>query len=494
MLAWGVAVALVLLAIWSSFWSRKQQLRDNEIDTYSLAQTLAGHADALLKQADVVLLGIVERIEVDGTDPARVERLRRLLISQKIQLPQLHGLFVYDEEGRWLVNSNGPAPAGANNADRSYFAYHRDHIDKHARMGAPLRSRSTGEWVIPVSRRIDYPDGKFAGVVLATVQLNYLRDLYESIDKGINGVISLVLSDGTVMLRSPFSDADIGTSVAQGSFFRRYQEEPVAGSATAISTFDRIERIAGYRALDNYPLVIFVARDKHEVLAQWRRELAMTSGVLALMLTLLGLQGVRLLRLLKRQLRIERALRRTKQNLVAANQRLSVLAQNDGLTGLTNRRAFDLSLQNEIKRAVRTGSSLGVLMIDIDYFKQYNDYYGHPAGDVCLQRVAGIIKDAIDRQGDVAARYGGEEFALILPGADLAGVFTVADRIRCAVFGSQFDHAGSSIGVVTISVGATAGVPTLASQPPHYVAIADGALYTAKATGRNKVIVKPFNF
>jgi diguanylate cyclase (GGDEF)-like protein len=325
------------------------------------------------------------------------------------------------------------------------------------------------------------------------LQLNYLRDLYESIDKGINGVVSVVLSDGTIMLRSPFSDADVGTSVAKGSFFKQYQDKPVAGSATAISSFDRIERIAGYRALDNYPLVVFVARDKHEVLAQWRRELAITSGVLALLLALLGLQGVRLLKLLRRQLRIEQALRRTKLNLVGANQRLSLLARNDGLTGLANRRAFDSSLQNEIKRAVRNGSALGVLMIDIDYFKQYNDHYGHLAGDACLRRVAGIIKNAVDRQGDVAVRYGGEEFALILPATGLAGVFTVADNIRRAVLASKLDHAGSSNGVVTISVGATAGVPTSASLPSHYIAIADCALYAAKAARRNNVTVKPFS-
>lgn len=160
----------------------------------------------------------------------------------------------------------------------------------------------------------------------------------------------------------------------------------------------------------------------------------------------------------------------------------------DWLTGLANRRRFDEMIQQEWARAKRDETSLGVLMLDIDYFKQYNDAYGHPAGDACLQRVAKAISEVVHRPGDLPARYGGEEFVVVLPQTDVAGAALVAEKMRAAVEARRMQHMNSRASDrVTISVGAAAMVPQEKGEPAILIAAADQALYQAKREGRNRV-------
>jgi diguanylate cyclase (GGDEF)-like protein len=160
----------------------------------------------------------------------------------------------------------------------------------------------------------------------------------------------------------------------------------------------------------------------------------------------------------------------------------------DWLTGLANRRRFDEMFRQEWNRARRDETSLGVLMIDIDYFKQYNDTYGHQAGDTCLQQVAKAIGEIVSRPGDLPARYGGEEFVVVLPKTDAAGAAIVAEKMRAAVHAMRLQHASSQVSNrVTISIGVAAMVPPEKSEPAVLVAAADQALYRAKREGRNRV-------
>ena len=126
----------------------------------------------------------------------------------------------------------------------------------------------------------------------------------------------------------------------------------------------------------------------------------------------------------------------------------------DGLTGLANRRQFDLTLNDEFSRAIRHASTLALILADVDCFKQYNDIYGHAAGDECLRAISCAIRDVTaQRPGDLAARYGGEEIAILLPDTDVAGAVTVAEKIRSAVHNLEIEHAGNPSGFVTLSAG-----------------------------------------
>jgi diguanylate cyclase (GGDEF)-like protein/PAS domain S-box-containing protein len=171
-----------------------------------------------------------------------------------------------------------------------------------------------------------------------------------------------------------------------------------------------------------------------------------------------------------------------------AYRRLQALAEQDGLTGLSNRRYFDTALLREHRRALREKTNLALLMIDVDWFKAYNDRYGHPAGDECLKRIGEAIGEAARRPGDVAARYGGEEFSLLLPNTDEAGTAIVAERIREAVSALAIEHGDSPMRIATVSIGAVSMSAEAIAEPKALLRAADRALYRAKHNGRNTVV------
>jgi diguanylate cyclase (GGDEF)-like protein/PAS domain S-box-containing protein len=173
-----------------------------------------------------------------------------------------------------------------------------------------------------------------------------------------------------------------------------------------------------------------------------------------------------------------------------AEMALKELATKDGLTGLSNRRAFDQMLMSEWGRAQRTQKPLALLFVDVDHFKLFNDRHGHQSGDECLRAVAAAVSRHAVRPLDLASRYGGEEFALILPDMDCDTACIVAEEIRCAVMALQIAHGATGAGDhVTLSVGVASQIPTGADGgPDRLLGAADEALYVAKRLGRNRVI------
>ncbi len=175
-------------------------------------------------------------------------------------------------------------------------------------------------------------------------------------------------------------------------------------------------------------------------------------------------------------------------SLAESEARHRQMANADDLTGLCNRRAFNLRLEEEWSRALESRTSLALLLLDVDLFKSYNDLYGHLGGDECLRCLAKIIDRTIAGGGGVAARYGGEEFAVILPGEGLDEAEAAAERIRRAVFDRALPHTGSPSGVQTVSLGVAAVVPERGGKVTDLVKIADRALYCAKGLGRDRVV------
>ena len=174
--------------------------------------------------------------------------------------------------------------------------------------------------------------------------------------------------------------------------------------------------------------------------------------------------------------------------LAEANHQLLHLSRQDGLTGLANRRCFDDMLNKYQEAAIDEGSRISLVMVDVDYFKSFNDRYGHPAGDECLKKVAGTITASIRQPRDVAARYGGEEFAILLPKTDEAAAALVADHIRLSVARLALEHTGSPTGFVTLSAGiASMDGDTADHGREGLLRSADHALYEAKRKGRNMV-------
>ena len=176
--------------------------------------------------------------------------------------------------------------------------------------------------------------------------------------------------------------------------------------------------------------------------------------------------------------------------LAAANRGLEAVSRMDGLTGIANRRYFDAYLPAELARSAR--APLSFILADIDHFKDYNDHYGHQAGDACLKKVAGALRAAARRPADLAARYGGEEFAVVLPETPLAGAHEVAKNIAHRIAELNIPHAASAThSAVTVSQGIATSEPGAAVSCEHLIERADKALYRAKEQGRNRSATFP---
>jgi diguanylate cyclase (GGDEF)-like protein len=188
-------------------------------------------------------------------------------------------------------------------------------------------------------------------------------------------------------------------------------------------------------------------------------------------------------------LRVTRARILTHINLKRNQDRLARLSREDALTGIANRRSFDETLTHEWRRSARTSSPLALVMVDVDYFKQYNDAYGHAAGDACLKRIAEVLSGTVRRPTDLAARYGGEEFAALLADTPQEGASRIAEAVRTGIDRLAIPHAAAPTGRVTVSCGVGVVVPTAHMVPAELISAADRKLYAAKAEGRNRVAV-----
>jgi len=186
---------------------------------------------------------------------------------------------------------------------------------------------------------------------------------------------------------------------------------------------------------------------------------------------------------------MRRRLMKVSAELTAANRALERMSRQDGLTELANRRFFDSYLTDEMARARRSKNELALALCDVDFFKPYNDHYGHQAGDECLRQVAQALQKMCRRPADIAARYGGEEFALILPETGLVGAAQVAEGVRDAIARLNILHEYSQAAShITMSVGVACFLPTMEIDSEGLVSAADQALYQAKKLGRNRVV------
>lgn len=185
---------------------------------------------------------------------------------------------------------------------------------------------------------------------------------------------------------------------------------------------------------------------------------------------------------------VNERLAETTRHLASAIETLHRISTQDGLTGVSNRRHFDETLAIEWRRAARSRAPLSLLMLDIDYFKPFNDTSGHQAGDECLRRVADMLCETVQRAGDLVSRYGGEEFAILLPETEAGHALEIATRLRERIAAMDLAHPSAPLGRVTVSIGVASVVPPRdGTGSGDFVRVADAALYDAKRQGRNRV-------
>ncbi|RBA23629.1 sensor domain-containing diguanylate cyclase [Herminiimonas fonticola] len=484
----SICVLLVILGVRNSWQVRENQLAEAESTVSNLSRGLAQHATDTFKEADTALIGITERLEHDGRSPAALIRLERFLVRQVSELSQLSGLFAIDKDGHWIVNSDGMTGDHLSSLDREYFLYHRAHPGNLPHIDRPIKSRTTGDWIITISRRINAPDGSFDGLVMAAIKLDYFSYFYDSFDIGDAGILLLALDDGTMLVRQPLRKDSIGKSLVDTSIYRDYASKTSNGVARIRSSQDGVVRINSYRHLSRYPIFIVAALSEDEVLSRWKSETLLHLFGLLTLISIIVFFGNRLVVQIKLRVAAEQEANESRAYVEHLNLVLQALAMRDSLTGLANRRCFDDAISRELQRAARNKNSLALLMIDVDYFKKYNDTYGHPAGDACLKQIANAIRVAEKRSVDLVARYGGEEIIVMLPDCDAQGAVQIAENILSEVRALAIPHSGNPRGIVTVSAGVAVLNPIENNDIPEtIIGMADKALYQAKSNGRDQV-------
>lgn len=482
--------AVIAINSWALWVSWEHTLNKSENDARNLSVSLARQAQDAFLQVDITLADAVRQLRQNGPGYAASPAFARQLREQHGKLAQLHGLFIYDKQGNWIVTSGNYIPARASNADREYFVWHRTHSDANAHISHVIRSRSTGELVIPVSVRLNDSKGEFAGVALATVKVEYFRQFYSYYILGERDVLGLILADSTVLYARPLPDSVINKSLSASPLFTTMLKTSASGSATWRSALDGVERVYGYARLDQYPLIVTAGYDRDKIRADWLAA-NLTDGILNLvLLAMMGIMGWFVLRQVGANVRNQLELTQVRDELTTINHTLQSLALVDGLTGLANRRQFDALLEQELQRSRKSGEPLSLIMVDIDFFKRYNDTYGHVAGDMCLKKVGAVLRGLTHRHIDLVARYGGEEFAIILPFTGAADVRQFAERAVRVVREAGILHEATERAekVITISAGCCTLIASgQQGEAERVKERADKALYEAKRNGRNRV-------
>ncbi|WP_454845615.1 sensor domain-containing diguanylate cyclase [Ralstonia thomasii] len=468
-----VLAALTALSLWemrSDALARARDAADN------LALILQRDIARNIEVYDLSLQAVIDGVR----DPAMLAlppAVRQLvLFDRSTNAQDLGSLLVTDKAGDVVIDSHSVPPRHIYLGDRDYFQVHQASDDVGLYISEPFMPRATGlERSLGLSRRLNGPHGEFNGIVVGTLRLNYFRRLFDGINLGPHATVTLIRTDGTLLMRRPYNEKLIGRNLADATAFQKRLLAP-EGSYVDIAGIDDIERLFSFRHIGDHPLIVTVGLATEDIYAEWWRRAWVISGIVLMLDAVFIVLSFLFAQQLRKRLEME--------------QQLHLLANTDSLTGLGTRRALDSALDVEWRRANRHHTPMAVLMIDVDDFKPYNDRYGHAAGDTALRTVARCINDSIKRPGDFAGRYGGEEFCAVLPNTDLGGAARVAESIRAAVLAANERNAGSAYGKLTVSIGVAvhSGIAAEDDTLEDLVRLADGRLYEAKAAGRNVVM------
>ncbi|MDD0975200.1 sensor domain-containing diguanylate cyclase [Pseudomonas fontis] len=441
----------------------------------NIAQLIDTDIERNVELYDLSLQGLIWAVQRPELLSVPVPLRQQVLFNQAFTAPVRGDILWLDKDGNVVADSSSAIPRTANFADTKVFQGHRDNADLGMVISPPFKARLGGlDWCISFSRRIDGPNGEFAGVAAGALRLGYFSELFERLDIGRDSSVNLMNTDGVLLARHPTykNDPLIGGNFANKPNFQRVLAEG-DGSFTSKSSLDGKHRLYTFSRVSDLPLVVVVALSTDDVYSSWRR----TALVVSVATSLLCIAILWLTLALGRELRRRHS----------AEQNLAELAATDSLTGLANRRQLDQVLRREWSRAQRNSRPLAVLMVDVDHFKAFNERHGHAGGDVVLRQVAAAISRSIRRPADLAARYGGEEFLVVLPETELKGAQTLSERIRSSI--EALPPFGQDSQPVTVSIGIGLHEPGVHEDLAAVLGDADEALYRAKANGRNRTEV-----
>ena len=445
----------------NSYWTT---MRLAEQETASRAKLLALQAEQLLIGQQQLLTGLHLMTDVapKANQPFSTE-IRHLLKATQEKYPHLMDILIIDNGGA-IIHWTGPG-APPKVRDRGYVTHHLDQEDPSPLyIGPPLLSSvHNQQWFFAISTADCLPDGSLDHVIVAIVDLALLSRVYRELQDGAQSAFLLASAKGEVYAREPYGRHHIGKMIP--AIPQIFPEMGGRATYKMVSPIDGQDRIISGEVVSGYPMVAVVSFLVDDVFADWRRDLVL--------LIFFALGGIV-------------AIIRITITLVAAQRRHYTLSITDPLTGLINRLHFMELALKEAERAMRYRRPLSLMMIDLDHFKAINDHYGHPAGDLVLQRFAEVMRGCC-RHHDLIARYGGEEFIILLPETELEGARQTAEKIRT----HTRDLAFSNEGLKGVEICCSIGVSLLHSDDDGLQALigrSDKLLYQAKRRGRDQVV------
>ncbi|BBO14552.1 MULTISPECIES: sensor domain-containing diguanylate cyclase [Bradyrhizobium] len=290
---------------WREWAARDAVLRGAETEMANVARSLTQHAEDSLDLLDSGVVGVVSRLEMDGTAPATIAKLRTLLEVRKKAIERVHSLAIIDDQGNWLTS---PGTIGSTLSDDAFFRYHQLSPKREPYVGRPVKSLLDGQWVVTLSRRFDKPDGSFGGVVLATISSKYLSHFYEQFEIGRNSSVSLTHGDGLIIARNPSNETFVGRSVSDKPLFRDASLQRPSGAYYFKSPLDGAERVSFFKRSSRFPLLLLATVDKDELLAPWRAAAISRMLYVVALVMLIAVIGAVLVRQLQRGQRMAAAL------------------------------------------------------------------------------------------------------------------------------------------------------------------------------------------
>ena len=426
-------------------------------------------ADYILR--DIVSTVPVSALEFPATDPAAHAEITRYIDAKRKTFPNAIGVGL--NNGHCIV-THTLARVGYDASDREWCRVPMTTPGMQTYVSNMFISNNGQPMVIQARR---FPGEGFTGLAGIGVSLDFFSNWIDGISTSAAGIVAIVDRNMTLLARKPAVPSALGKVVVDPVVKAFLASDETIRSQRLTSSVDGVPRLYSIRKIENLPFAVVVGLADKEWQADWIQRLWLTATGLVIVWLLAAFA-----------LRSYWAQLDNFEQLTVARDELEHLSITDALTGLANRRRFEDVLAAEYLRLRRDKAYLSIVMVDIDFFKPYNDNYGHVEGDRCLAAVGHAIQKAVRRPQDLAARYGGEEFCCILPDTGQAAAGVVAENIRKAIVALNLPHEHSAVADhVTASLGVATVVCDGTILPQQVVTMADERLYQAKNSGRNRV-------
>lgn len=483
----GIFTAYTLIIGYENIYKREE----NRLATQ--AKIINDNLSAQLHSIKESLLSVREELEKTSFDnPNNLISVTDQLKTFVKILPTLRTFVVIDKTGKPIA-SNREDILKYNYKEREYFLniQNNPHKDQFF-VSAPYKT-VLGAWTLNIGVPYLNANEEFAGVIIAVFEPEELKKLLSSVSYASDMVSSIIHGDGTLFLMSPFKEETLGINLnKEGTLYSKYlNSKKTAVTLKGEALIFKKDTLVSFNIVKSEDinldkaLYVAVSRDVDSVYASFKNEFFIITSlyVVLLIISIPGLYFIQKRRYISKLIELEA------EDML--KQRLESFAYLDSLTEIPNRRYFDQVFDQEWRYCLRNQKELSIVLVDIDFFKMYNDTYGHQAGDVTLKEVAQALHKSLNRSHDLAARYGGEEFICVLPDTDISGAQIKAESLRFDVENLNIPHENSKTSnVVTISLGIATIIPRDDMNPSDLLKMADEALYISKKDGRNRVSFK----